>query len=434
MSKITAGITLHEVDRLERRGIGVVYRGIIDLMSLFLLLNRGIIRYSPRYQRGFSSRDDLPEADYDKLYLINDQKLQIDPLRARVMAVKYLLGRLFTTHVTWNVRHEDDADHDDQWDEESRTVTLEADVTVPDTGHRHLAYFTLVLWKRHPEEIPEKVIVDGDTYTEDQIIALLEDFEPSEEQVYVEAYTLGKNSEGKLYDEFNADPKPPSGAVAIDLNPDKTPSRRFVYKVMEKSSILARSEIETRRNTIGNASRKLITTPTMEAAIRPYQAELSRLENAKDGRWGDLVNFFVAFFEEYAHYYKAWQPKATAEDRWTLRRESFALSNIMIHPLFRLAYETWKYYDVSKVDWHTDTAWKTAIGKIAGKATAKDGQKYAVMDRHNPDWQGRILIETVKADGSKTWDLSSTRQTRESAYQHLLDVSGMKNKLAKPKK
>lgn len=423
MAKISSGTTINEVDRIEKKGIGVVYRGTIDLRSLSDLLARGIIKYAPRYQRGFSTREDVPESEYDKLFLINDPKLQIDPIRARVMAVKMLRGTLYTSHITWNARHVDGSSHDDQYDSGTRSATFEGDITIPDTGHRHLAYFTAVLWKDHPEEIPESVDVDGTIYSEDKIIELLEDFDPEEEQVFLEIFTLDKASEGKLYDEFNADVKPPSGAVAIDLNPDKTPSRRFIYRVMEKSSILARSEVETRRNTIGNASRKLVTTPTMEAAVRPFTKQLAALEEAKDGRANDLIDFTVAFFDEYSHYYKAWQPKATAEQRWELRKQSFALSNIMMHPLFRLAYEMWGYYDSRKIDWHADDRWKAAIGKITGKVTNGKG-KIEVLDRDNPAWRGRILIQNTKKDGSKSWDLSSTRQTRESAYQYLLSLTG----------
>lgn len=42
------------------------------------------------------------------------------------------------------------------------------------------------------------------------------------------------------------------------------------------------------------------------------------------------------------------------------------------------------------------------------------------MDRDNPDWKGRILVTTYnKRSGKQQLSLSSTRQTRESAYQYL---------------
>jgi hypothetical protein len=418
---------LNEVDRIERRGIGVVFRGIVTMEDLYEYLKRGIIRYAPRYQRGFDTSEDVPDSEYDKLFLINDTKLKIDPLRARMMAVKYLQGRLFTSHVTWNVRT--DSYDDDVYNPKKRLATLEGDITVPDTGHRHLAYFMLALWHEHPEEIPDKVMVDGKEVSEDEIIALMEDFDPAEEHIFVEAFTLQKREEGRLYDEFNSDSKAPSTAVAIDLNPEKTPSRRFTYKLMDKSDVLARSEVETRRNTIGTASRKLITTPTMEGAVRQFADKLAKLEDQSDGKYGDLVDFFCDYVDEWAHYYKAWQPKATAEVRHALRGKSLALSNIMIHPLFRMAYELWAYYDRNNLDWKTDTTWKQALAKLAGK-TNGSGKEWDVMDRENPAWQGAILIKGLAADGETvTWSLSSTRQTREAAYLYLLDITGLKDKL-----
>ncbi|KOX20257.1 hypothetical protein ADK67_30935 [Saccharothrix sp. NRRL B-16348] len=422
MSIVSVSVALHDVDRIERRGIGVVFRGIITIGALYEYLRRGIVRYSPRYQRGFRTTEDLPESEFDKLFLINDERLQIDPMRARAIAVKYLKGWLFTSHVTWNVRVPDGYDGH-AYDSKKRTANLEGDLTVPDTGHRHLAYFMLVLWHEHPEEIPEKVNVDGTIVTEDEILEMLKDFDPKHEQVFVEAFALPAREEGRLYDEFNSDGKAPSNAVAMDLNPDKTPSRRFVSRLMDKSDVLSRSEVETRRNTIGNVSRKLITTPTMEAAMRPLNDKLAKLENAKDGRYNDLVDFYSEFFKEWSHYFKPWQPKTKAEDRHKLREKSFALSNIMIHPLFRLAYDLWADYDSRKVDWHADNLWKQAVNKLAGKTTAEDGKVYPVMARANPDWQSRIMVKSLQSDGTTTWTLSSTRQTRESAYLYLLDIA-----------
>lgn len=425
MSKVSSTITLDDVDRIERRGVGTIFRGVISIADLYQLLKRGTIRYAPKYQRGFKSSEDLPVSEYDRLFLINDAKLQIDPIRARVMAVKFLSGILYTSHVTWNVRDEGDGD---VYDEEQRKATLEGDITIPDTGHRHLAYYTLALWKDHPEEIPEVVNVDGTAVTEDKIIEMLEGFDPETESVFVEAYMLPKQLEGHLYDEFNSDAKPPSNAVAIDLNPDKTPSRRFVYRLMDKSKILAMAEVETRRNTIGNVSRKLVTTPTMEAAMRPYTSQLADLEaSAADGRYHDLIDFFCAFFEEWAHHFPAWQPKAKAEDRHKLRGESFALSNIMIHPLFRFAFELWSDYDIRKVDWKTDVAWKAAVSKMAsGKVKDATGAEYKVMDRTNPEWQSVVMVKTLASDGvTFNWSLSHTRQTRDAAYSYLAEKAGL---------
>jgi hypothetical protein len=68
----------------------------------------------PKYQRGFRrSQEDIPEADYDLLLPITDERLQLDLRRAQAMGVKFLMAlngdkrgkHLFTSFVVWNARH-----------------------------------------------------------------------------------------------------------------------------------------------------------------------------------------------------------------------------------------------------------------------------------------------------------------------------------------
>jgi hypothetical protein len=149
VSKISANIKLEDVDRIERRGIGYVYRASLSILDLYDSLKRGLVRYAPRYQRGFSGSTDVLESEYDKLFLINDPILQVDAQRARVMAVKYLQGSSTARTSRGTCATNDDEGHD-PYDEEQRTLEITGEITVPDTGHRHLAYFTLGLWSTTP--------------------------------------------------------------------------------------------------------------------------------------------------------------------------------------------------------------------------------------------------------------------------------------------
>jgi hypothetical protein len=227
----------------------------------------------------------------------------------------------------------------------------------------------------------------------------------------------------------NADAKRPSTAVALDLNPEKTPSRRFLTALRKGSKVFSREEIETRLHTIGSKSRKLTTNATIEGAIRPMTSELAELEK-KPNIYKDLIAFVVAFFDEIVTHYRAWRPGASNEERKKLRKESFAISNIMFHPLLRMAYDLWCGYRDSGIDWRRDTAWKDAITKITGSTSAKDpdsGRTWTgeVFDRNNPQRKCRIVIKNLDSDGNEQWSLSSTRQTRESAYEYLREVAGL---------
>src|SRR5438128_342881 len=61
---LTYRITLEDVHRVRRPGIDYVYTGPITVGQLYQGLSDGLIRYSPRYQRGFRQSPDADE-DWD---------------------------------------------------------------------------------------------------------------------------------------------------------------------------------------------------------------------------------------------------------------------------------------------------------------------------------------------------------------------------------
>jgi hypothetical protein len=422
------------VRRIHRRGIGWIYRAEISLQDLFEAIRRSVVRYAPRYQRGFKKWDAKTEAELDQLLPIGHPELQLSLDRSRAMAVKYLKGRLYTSHVTWNARQEPGYP-EPEYHDENGTLTIETPITVPDTGHRHLAYYLLALWKKNPEEIPMQVIVDGTPVSREEIAKLLADLDLSDEFVFCDVYALTAAQEGYLYDEFNSDAKPPARAVAIDLNPHKTPARRFIYGLIDRCAIFSRNEVETRGNTIGSKSRKLTTNSTLEGAVRGFEKKLATLEGTP--KHEDLMDFTCAFYQEWAKIYREFLPSATGDARHDLRERSFALSNIMFHPMFRLIIEMWEDYEKRGIDWRSDNDWKDVVAAIGGPVTTKDpdtGQQITVdvMSRDNPDWQGKILIKQFNQDGTPTgWTISSTRQTRDAAYNYLRSVAAMKTPAAK---
>ncbi|MBV9108759.1 MAG: hypothetical protein JO306_05100, partial [Gemmatimonadetes bacterium] len=254
---ISSVTKLQNVTRILRPGIGPVYRAVVSLADLAQFLRRATLRYSPLYQRGFKTAlVDVDDWKYRNLLPLDHPDLQIKPERARAMAVKFLQGNLFTCSLVWNAR-KSDGQSEPTYDEKTSTLLVESVLTIPDTAHRHLAYFELVHWHEDPNSIPVQVNVNDIPVGEDEIRRLLLDFDPEDQYVHVDVYTLEAQQEGWLYDEFNADAKPPSTAVELDLNQSKTPARRFTYRLMARSPIFNREEVETRRNTIGSKSRKL---------------------------------------------------------------------------------------------------------------------------------------------------------------------------------
>jgi uncharacterized membrane-anchored protein YjiN (DUF445 family) len=93
----------------------------------------------------------------------------------------------------------------------------------------------------------------------------------------------------------------------------------------------------------------------------------------------------------------------------------------MMHPLFRIVFRLWDEHVDNGTNWRNDKKWRTVIAKIA-----------RVMDRENPAWNGRIKVQVLNKQGEIDWSLSSTRQTREAAYQYLCDIAGIKEEVRPP--
>lgn len=434
---------LKNVDRIERPGIGHVYRAVLPIADVYTMLHESRIRYAPRYQRGYrKGLVDVEEERFDELLPLSHPDLEISEDRANEMAVKLLQGNLFSAHLSWNARKRS-ADDIPDYDPIKRTLTIDSVLAVPDTAHRHRAYYRVIQWHKNRASVPEEVMVGDRPVSEDDIRELLETFDPDKVQVFVDIYNLTPEDEGRLFDEFNSDAKSPSTAVGIDLNPEKTPSRKFVYALMKVSEIFARPEIETRSNTIGSKSRKVTTVATLEASVRPMKRTLAELEKDQEA-YDDLVEFAAAFFGEYATHYPELQPNGTAEARNQLRDRSFALSNIIMFPLFRIIFDLWERFEDDGLDWRKENGWKEVVTKLTGTITSdvdaeyfekkgrdvkkveiSKGDRVNVMSRHNPAWRGKILIEGEDKEGRTVWSLSSTRQTRQAAYNYLRQIAGL---------
>jgi DNA-sulfur modification-associated len=443
-------IRVDDVHRIKRPGLGYLYTGRVTIGSLYLGLTQGLIRYAPKYQRGFRNTKNVEEEEYERLVEIYDDRLVLDRRRASAIAVKYLMALngsvdrlLFNPDVVWNARK--DSHHPEpDYEPDRRRLEVYTTLTIPDSGHRHLAYYFLGLWKDNNDRIPKEVEIDkdGERVGREQIAQWLERFDPfddDESSVLVQVFNLPTEQEGRLFDEYNDEGKRASNAVAIDLYKDKTPSRRFITRLMELSPIFARSEIETRSNTIGTGSRKLTTNATLDAAAKPFTRLLLDLENNDAHAYDDLTRFIAAFFEEWAVFYPEYLPTAAADERWKLRQRSFALSNIIFFPLVRMAFHFWEQYQAASQDWRRAKEWKDALKRLAGtievpgergkvvqvEVMARD--TYPTAHDGNPAWRETILVPRYDRRGTVVgWMLSSTRNTREAAFHYLCEVAGVR--------
>jgi hypothetical protein len=450
--------TLERADRIKRPGIGHVAKAAVTSGDVYDGLKDGVIRYAPKYQRGWrggKAPDD--EADWDVLLEMNPVQfdpsvLRLDEARAWQMAAKYLSAKnkgtkkLFNTDLLWNSRRDKNHPERDPRLTESRELELFTTLTLPDSGHRHYACFLLGAWKaRNPQyPIPARIELEegGETVSDAEIKTWLETFDPydaEESSVYVEVYNLTPEEEGELFDEFNDLAKRPDVARSIAMNEERNPSRRFIKALRQRCRIFGSSEIEFFSNTLGSKSRKLTTIATLESAVRPvsrflYELEEDAKKRGRRNRWEDLIAFVSDFYEEWAKHYPEFLPTASADDRNKLRKVSIALSNIMFFPMFQLAFELWKKYDAAGTDWRGTSEWRDGLARLAGDVSV-NGKKVRVMardnaddpDAGNPEWRKRIFVPKYDDGGNRVgWVMSSTRNTREAAFHYLVQIADVK--------
>jgi hypothetical protein len=451
MPKFKKNVEIAGVDRIHRPSLGYVYKGTINIADVAEGLADGDLKYAPKYQRGAQGE----EFDNSTLLEVTNERLDIDQKRAAQMAAKYLMGlddstagspehrELFNPDIIWNARLEDGKVP--EYNAAKRTLTAHTTITIPDSAHRHFMYYRLNQWKLDPDAIPDEVEISPDGRTIDglRLQQLLQKFDPNDDDhssVFVTIFNVTREYEGRLFDEYNVEGKKPTAGAAIDMFPEKTAPRRFITDLMKRCEIFDRDEIEMRASSIAKASRKITTSATLDAAAKQFQKDLLRIQKDKK-KYDDLLEFFSHFYTEWANHYPAFEPTASGKLRTQLREQSFAMSNIMFFPMFRLAHDLWQKYTKAGIDWRSEKEWKDALAKLAGKVTVTTGDNrqltVLLMARDyddeeglhvpgNPDWQGKILLQQFDQSGKPTgWSLSSTRQSREAAYHYLVKHSGV---------
>jgi DNA-sulfur modification-associated len=352
------------------------------------LLKSSAVQYSPKYQRGFQKKlGDLPDGEqwFDQLFSVSDPNLLIDPRRCDEMAVRWLYKDMTNRDLEWNLR-KSPLDQPPQFKDYKLHVFSPA--TIPDSGHRHRAIYTLVRWKLEPKLIPDEVIVDHKPITKAEILKRLESYDLKTTMVTVKIHNVAPKTEGKIFYQANNLTRPAEFGAGHDIYPGQTPESRFVQSLMKRSPVLAEEQIERRSSRIAGTSRKATTLSTLIGAASSMMPRLASLEDEKT-KYNNLVDFYVAFFDEYANLFSEWQPNTPADERWESRCRSYAIHNIMVHPLFSLAWDFWQEMERKHVDWREAKNWKDALAacrsadRAAEEVRAGDQSKNGKADRRD---------------------------------------------------
>ena len=115
---------------------------------------------------------------------------------------------LFNCDIIWNARKDEIGSIN--YDETKQELEINGVITIPDSGHRHHAYYQIFDWFTDSKKIPQSVEVDKVKYSNTQIEDWLSSAnlkKPELHSVYCNIYNLNADEEGRLFDELNADQK-----------------------------------------------------------------------------------------------------------------------------------------------------------------------------------------------------------------------------------
>jgi hypothetical protein len=418
--------------REQEPGLGHASTARFSHQVLYQYMQNNFVRYSPRYQRGFQpALSDEPDQKgwFDQLLPISDHRLLIDQKRCNEIAVRWLRQEMTNRQLLWNART-DNTLSPPVYDEVRHTLTVFSPLTIPDSGHRHRAIYTLVEWTLNEAQVPDAVKVDQSTVMREEILELLRGYDPSESYATVNIMEAPAKLEGVVFYQANNLTKPAGPSVGFDLNREQTPESRFIFALARKSSIFAEEEVERRFTKIGEKSRKLTTLSTLVEAARVMNKRLQHLEEYDSAKYDDLVSFMAEFFAEYAHSFPAWLPTASMKARQEMRESSLAMTNVMVHALFRLAFRLYEDMEANTQDWRTHPSWRASLGKLAQKVLVRSGKGKSLslpaLHKDNPAWRGKVLIQGKdRLTGEESWSISNTRQTRQAAYEYVCELAGL---------
>ncbi|NOU99491.1 DNA sulfur modification protein DndB [Paenibacillus planticolens] len=398
------------------------YKGTIQLKTLYHAMKRPYVMYCPATQRGEydpENPDYVISADYNHFHSITYPYLALDESKVNEMTVQYLRNQLYWSDLIWNARVDEDLPTSLEYDENLRTLRIYSTITMPDSAHRHRAYYRIFEWCKEPEKIPSKVELTqiGVTITRSEIESLLQTFDPNKAES-VTVHHLNPEKEGELFRQLNNTTKKANPAQVIRVNPDMNAVTRTINRLYSQCEVFNRLEIEETRTTIHSKSRKLVPNSTLQEAIKQYAKLLADLETHEPGAYQDLLDCITDFFKRLSQFYPEMKPGADRETRWHSRKmESFIIENVMFHALFKIVFETWKAFNNRSQSWKNDPLFIRIVNGLSKNIRLPDHSFVNIMSRRNPNWVGRIVNHQGR--------ISNNRPSQAAAFDYLSDEIGL---------
>lgn len=418
---LTTTTIIKNVDYCQNPGNGV-YKGSITLQEIFDSIRNSHLLYCPATQRGVFDPQNPDHADFtdiDMLLPLAYPSLSLDTQKVHEIAIAFLKGELMNVDIIWNARAQQDTP-DVFYNQDTRELSISGVITIPDSAHRHKAYYTIFKWKNDPESIPTKISISasGQTITQQQINQLLLNFDPLSRR-FLTVYNVVAQEESRIFGQANMHTKKANPSQSARVQNDISPEARLLHKIMTTTHIFQHPEIECNKTTIHKNSRKLVPNSTLLNALKPFRKRIQEYEK-KPALLNDLTNFIDNFYIQLSQHYKEISPDATTFERHDSRKESLIISNIMFIVLFKIAIELWEAYHSSGIPWQDNPFLIQLINSFSTNVSNVDSSiKINLMSKSNPAWIGKIINDKHQ--------ITNNRLSQQSAYAYLKDVCSLES-------
>lgn len=331
------------------------------------------------FKQGFLSIDDERQRGRNT---VTGHRIE-DPKKIDRWAEKLVEGNGYLGQLTWNIRREEGADPELEYDAETRTLTINAlSAYLPDSYHRTNAVVKAV-----------DSIAKGSSFNKNRKIS-------------VRIYNAPADEENDIFYAYNQEGKPADQGRSKWLRPHDAAviARRFVAE----SPHLGHVNVDTFQDRLSKKSYRLASFGTIAKAIESGWAT----ESADDASVENAVAYLIAFWDKVVDV-RPELGKLSLAERQRVRETLLIDGALSMAALLRLAYRMYKAQIPLDI-------LNNLRGRVPGEID--------FFSRENPVWKKLAILVPEQGKGGKlVYSVRNIRQTREAMYEAICEYLRLDN-------
>jgi DNA-sulfur modification-associated len=347
-SEVDPIFTLENIVPIHRGGVISKFSTSITVGLVADLLQKNNIWVDYDYQRGVkvTYRKDGTE----------QRRPMVDRSRVSEIADKILNNKLHGGSLVWNLRA---GEVDYEYDPKERALhILRGKPTIPDSNHRHQAA--------------------------DKVMRLVQDrgmaFDLNAYEFPLTIEVLDLPGEKDLFYEYNQLGKPSNPTRSNWLNEAKI-HNRMISRIIENPDSVLHNNVEVVTNSVSGNSTRITTFNVLATAARDAFPELDESTSAETESFlFDYLNYLAKVRREVGY--------LPLSSRRAVRNQSIGDSGLAFYAYIALAGEL-----IHRADWQT---YVDPLGEPYQYVDPDSGEAKVIedlMDRQNPLWAGKIIIQ-----------------------------------------